>query len=145
MPRAATNKTRMYSFAGVMVGIGVLTVDAWFSPPLPRVNMLVAALPALVFLHFANLSRQEGQEIPEGVMKECAGLAKTELLFQLLCVLGLVVALGMDFFGEPKPYLRAATVAALSMFAITVAVLWYVKVRFDAAMSAAGVAPGARK
>lgn len=130
----------MYSFAGVMVGLGLLVTDAWFNPPLPRLDARVAALPILLFLHLANQSRREGQEAPETVMKDCAGLAKTELIFQLLCALGLVVALGMDYLGEPKPYVRVATVAALSMFAVTVAVLWYVKVRFDAAMRA--TAPG---
>lgn len=128
----------MYSLGGVLVGLGVPVLDAWFSPPLPRLDMRVAGLEALVFLHLADQARQKGQEIPESVMKNCAGLAKTELLVSLLCVLGLGVALGMDFFEEPKPYLRAATVAALSMFAITVAVLWYIKGRFDAVTSAAG-------
>lgn len=105
--------------------------------------MRLVALPMLLLLHLANQSRREGQEIPESVMKNCAWLAKMELFFQLLFVLAAAAAFIIDFFDEPKPYLRAATVAVLAMFAVTVAVLWYVKMRFDAAMGTAGVAPEA--
>jgi len=140
MAKAPTAKSRLIANGGVaLIAVG-LVLDAWFSPPIPRVSVLVLSLVAIVIMQLAKQAREaDGVVIPASVAISGASIANAEVSLALIDGLCVMIVLGMELSGVPKFYQQIATGIALVMFAITFFVFRVTRNRFNALMQAAGV------
>lgn len=140
MPKAPTKKSRMIANVGVGLIVVALVLDAWFSPPLPRLSTPALGLVALLMMQMAKQSREaEGVEIPVAVMNAGSWIANIEVAIALADGLCVMAILAMEVSGASTHYQQVATIATLVLFAMTIVAFRFTRARFDAMMKAAGV------
>ena len=140
MPKAPTAKSRMIANGGAgLIAVGLI-LDAWFSPPIPRVSILLFGFVAVAIMQWAKQTREaDGVVIPDSVMKSGVAIANTEISLALIDALCVMIVLGMEISDVAKSYEQIATGVALAMFAITFFVFRITRSRFDALMQVAVV------
>ena len=145
MAKYPTKKSRRFAWSGIILVVMGLVLDAWFSPPLPRISTPISGFVTLALMQLAKQTREaDGAIIPEAVVKEGAAIANAEALLSILCAFGVFTCIGIELAGSPKQYARVATIVTLCCFGVTAAVLRFTRARYDALMRAAGVDPARR-
>jgi hypothetical protein len=138
MLKAPTKKSRMIARAGAaLIAIGLI-LDAWFSPPLPRLSIPILSFVVVTMMQWAKKVREsDGVEVPIAVVKRGSYIANIEVSFALadgLCVAGV---LGAEITGASNLYRQIATVGTLALFVISFLVFRLTRARFEALMKAA--------
>lgn len=130
----------MIAGAGEGLIVIALVLDAWFSPPLPKVSLPVLGFLAVSIMQMAKKVREsEGVQIPAGVMKAGSRIAIIEATFAVAHGLCISMILIMELYRAPAAYRQIATTVTLLLFATGFVVFRFTRARYLSLMKAAGV------